>query len=343
MYPDIKGFTWCNARDVPTSRIDYVFISNNFVPRIENILLRKIPGTHSGKRMSDHRFVKFTLKILNNNRGPGYWKLNVSYCENEEYKSNIRNIVRTLDNSLGAIDRWELLKRIVKDFSIYFAKNINYAELKSLEARLNLLYDEKIKGTQIRSKARWIENGEKNSNFFLNLEKHRQTLNVIRELKSHYGETVNKTNSILGDMVNFYTSLYSSKNIPNENIIEYLSNIDVLEINADDRKMLNKFPSYEECKDAVFQMKKDKSPGFDGISSEFYQMFWSDIGPLFYAALEEIYDQEELTSTQKLSIVSLLFKKDERNLLKNYRPISLTNTDYKIIAFVFAKRLQNVL
>lgn len=61
---------------------------------------------------------------------------------------------------------------------------------------------------------------------------------------------------MIGEMVNFYTSLYSSKNIPNENIIEYLSNIDVLEINADDRKMLNKFPSYEECKDAVFQMKK---------------------------------------------------------------------------------------
>lgn len=93
MYLDIKGFIWCNVRDVFISRIDYVFISNNFVLRIENIILRKILGMYLGKRMSDYRFLKFMFKILNNNRGLGYWKLNVLYCENEEYKSNIRNIV----------------------------------------------------------------------------------------------------------------------------------------------------------------------------------------------------------------------------------------------------------
>ena len=29
--------------------------------------------------------------------------------------------------------------------------------------------------------------------------------------------------------------------------------------------------------------------------------------------------------------------------LKNYRPLSLTNTDYKIIGFVFARRLQTII
>lgn len=50
-----------------------------------------------------------------------------------------------------------------------------------------------------------------------------------------------------------------------------------------------------------------------------------------------------MTYTQRQSVIPLVFKKGEKNSLKNYRPISLTNTDYKIIAFVFAKRLQKIL
>lgn len=50
-----------------------------------------------------------------------------------------------------------------------------------------------------------------------------------------------------------------------------------------------------------------------------------------------------MSSSQKSSVISLDYKKDEKNYLNNYRPISLTNTDYKIVAFVCAKRLQKVL
>ena len=32
-----------------------------------------------------------------------------------------------------------------------------------------------------------------------------------------------------------------------------------------------------------------------------------------------------------------------KHFLKNYRPFSLTNTDYKIIAFIFARRLQKII
>ena len=46
--------------------------------------------------------------------------------------------------------------------------------------------------------------------------------------------------------------------------------------------------------------------------------------------------------SQKQANISLIFKKDEKENLKNYRPLSLTNIDYKIIAFVLSRRLQRV-
>ena len=105
---------------------------------------------------------------------------------------------------------------------------------------------------------------------------------------------------------------------------------------------LELFPTYDECTEAVKNSKKGKSPGIDGLPNGFYQTFWEEFGPYFYKALNEIFKREELSYSQKLSVISLIHKKNEKDSLKNFRPISLTNVDYKIIALVFAKRLQNI-
>ena len=41
-------------------------------------------------------------------------------------------------------------------------------------------------------------------------------------------------------------------------------------------------------------------------------------------------------------MITIIFKNGDREQLKNYRPISLTNADYKILAFVLAQRLQKI-
>ena len=47
-----------------------------------------------------------------------------------------------------------------------------------------------------------------------------------------------------------------------------------------------------------------------------------------------------MSFSQRLSVISLLYKKVDKKLLKNYRPLSLSNIDYKVIAFCFARRFQ---
>ena len=42
--------------------------------------------------MSDHRALRFTFTIMNNIRGDGYWKLNSSYLDNDDFKAGIKQI-----------------------------------------------------------------------------------------------------------------------------------------------------------------------------------------------------------------------------------------------------------
>ena len=70
--------------------------------------------------MSEHRALKFTFKMNNNIRGEGYWKFNSMYIDNNDYKSGIRDICLQLTDmsDVEAVDKWELFKSKVKDFSI---------------------------------------------------------------------------------------------------------------------------------------------------------------------------------------------------------------------------------
>ena len=92
------------------------------------------------------------------------------------------------------------------------------------------------------------------------------------------------------------------------------------------------------------EMKLNKSPGNDGLSTEFYVLFWSVIGDIVVEALNESYTKGELSSSQKQAVITLIQKegKDPLNIT-NYRPISLLNVDYKILTKVLSARIKKVL
>ena len=65
------------------------------------------------------------------------------------------------------------------------SKQINMNLKKKLESKLNEMYNEIAKGAQIWSKSKWIEEGEKNTKYFLGLEKKQQTNNTIFDIKKN--------------------------------------------------------------------------------------------------------------------------------------------------------------
>ena len=146
---------------------------------------------------------------------------------------------------------------------------------------------------------------------------------------------VTNQRTILLEQKKFYEQLYSK--------IEQIE----LDINFFDNSLPklneNKQSSYEghitdlECKTASKDMKNQKSPGSDGITTEFYKIFRNDIKEYYKKSINFSFQNGELTELQKQSIITLLPKHGKENLLlENWRPIRLLNVDYKITAKAIA-------
>ena len=107
---------------------------------------------------------------------------------------------------------------------------------RELEERLNTLYDQKCKGGQVRSRSKWINEGEKKTKYFLNLEKRHQSSNDIKELKTQKGN-VSKDYEIIGEMCKFYETLHTNKDMNDNNIYSYLENTTVNIIEGKDKEL----------------------------------------------------------------------------------------------------------
>ena len=127
-------------------------------------------------------------------------------------------------------------------------------------------------------------------------------------------------------------------------IDRYLNDVDFGNVlTEEDKAFLDKMPSLSEVDEIVKLPKENKSPGLDGIPIEFYRKFWGKLRSLYYAMINETWRDRILPYTTRTSVLSTLFKDDNRKILKNYRPLSLTNCDYRIIAMLFSNRLDKVL
>lgn len=63
-----------------------------------------------------------------------------------------------------------------------------------------------------------------------------------------------------------------------------------------------------ECSQALYEMKNNKSPGSDGLSVEFYKIFWKYIKQHYINSINYSFAQGELTTLQKQGIITLLPK-----------------------------------
>ncbi len=120
---------------------------------------------------------------------------------------------------------------------------------------------------------------------------------------------VDTSDGILPLLHDFYQHLYkTSNNKTTTEIGTFLDTLECLPHINNFEKLIGDI-TYKEIEAAIGQLSTGKSPGFDGITAEFYKHFKELISPILECVFKSIFDQRGLSFSQHLVIIILLFKK----------------------------------
>ncbi len=367
--PTVERFTWRGntKKGVVQSRLDYWLVSSHMLYNLQSIDIK--PGIKS-----DHSLLNINFQIKPNaQRGKGFWKFNSSLLRDEEY---IKRIKQTLEEckvkyyGLEQSLRWEMIKCELRSTSISYASwkvkmernhecrllnelrelertiessNENLKQYNSIKLKVEQIVENKSRGTFIRSCANYIEQGEKCTKYFLHKEINNSKKKHIKCLITDEG-TIYEPSLILDKQKEYYSRLYTQNEY---NICDGECDFfktDFPKLNEKEVNICDKIITLVEIGKGLSELPNNKAPGTDGFTTDFYKFFWKDIKNLVFESFISAFAKSTLSVEQRRAILTLL-PKGEKDIryLKNWRPLSLLNTDYKILTKTLALRLQKVL
>ena len=363
--PESRRYSYMRAKPkLMARRLDFALVSMGVCDLVEECFY--LPGL-----LTDHSAYYMCIKTSVNERGTGFWKFNCSHLRIQEFldimNTRLDEIINTIDR-MGPIEGWEYCKYEIRKVAKAFAKErasqteviisqlsecilameeqigeesidvSNEAQklLEKSKTDLDEIMFEKAKGLMFRSKCNWYEFEGKSSSYFYKLEKERYNAKTCHSLFDQNQNLITDDQHILELQRVFYEKLYSR----DENVNFELTNTSEVRVTEDMREEQNKEFTYEEIAKAVLQLENEKCPGNDGLPVDFYKIFWKKLANPFMKMLKEAYERQSMPRSSMLGVINLILKanKDTR-VLKNLRPITLLNIDYKVIEKALANRL----
>ena len=245
IHPSTRTYTYESKSLRLKSRIDFFLVSKQFI----NYVIKTETRTSIAP---DHKAIFLSLKIENSfKRGPGTWKFNNSLLQDENYLQLIKDSYASIENKYKDVENkqllWELIKMEIRAETISYSKtkrvnmetreiaiqlkleeldrkicndtNLNdeiLTEFEALQSELNEIYSTKGKEAIFRSKVKWVEEGEKPTKYFFNLEKRNYEKKIITQLKISDGEIISDIKQINKEIEEYYKSFLTSKVPPED-------------------------------------------------------------------------------------------------------------------------------
>jgi exonuclease III len=382
IHPIKKSYTWRKFKTSKQSRLDYFLISNALIPEVKDVrVVSGYRSDHSPVLLSlkreqfkkDRPFWKFNNSLLKDKEyleeikaiitkikrqyaTPVYNFEKIDEINNKELQFIIEDQLffemllleirgKTISYSTYKKKKEKEEEVILHNKLIELEKDINEESVKEIEkvkCQLQEYRSKKLDGMIIRSRARWLIDGEKCSNYFCSMERRNFTDKSMCFLQKDDGNILSEQTDILKEVKNFYQDLYNIRQVKEIDLHQKLT--DAPNLTDNERNSIEGMIQMEELVHALKNMKNNKSPGSDGFTVEFYKFFIRDIGDFLLRSINCSFDKGQMSVTQRQGIITCIPKEGkERQLLKNWRPISLLNVAYKIASACISNRLKKVL
>ena len=367
-------------RENPHKRI-YTKISTLGSRRIDRIYTSELNAKccHIPVAFSDHKLspgVTFSCNPCGHEKwGAGVWKLNAVLLQDEESNkqfAGLYNCYRELKSHFTNVTEWwDWVKERIKHFYLIKGKlkskqNKDDIVLKELEIQrmIEHLPDDQLQHCEqyktlkkeiidyentkiqkhklhlkIESIAQEMETPSKE---FFEDEYKKKRKSQITVLKDGEKLQTNKSD-IIQTIHNFYTDLWQKPdNIHEFTQDSYLDQIEYPDIN--NSEYCSPLMSMEDVETAFKdQYKLGSSPGGDGLTYEFYKTHWEVLKKDLHEVFINSYINNELPPSMYEATVKLTPKRNDLADLQNWRPISLLNIDYKILARVIYNKINTFL
>ena len=304
LHPRACEMMWFNSDFSLGSRLDKFLLSPGLLKFEKSCLI-------SPCSFSDRDYVNLVFDFHDiSRRGPGLWKFNNSLLDDNVFCKFISSRIADLIDCQSCFSSiklwWDLLKESVKHECVMYSrdkrkqdscelvritnrliqlkralvqgKNVSVSTINSLEADLLALNERALEGVKVRSRARWLEEGERPSHFFFTFERERIEKNFVHSIYDSNGSEVVSREEIESAHVQFYTSLFSSEPIDDNAQSTLLSEVHA-SLSQLDRDSCEGNISLDELSKSLRTMNTGKAPGPDGLSVEFFIKFWCLLGP----------------------------------------------------------------
>nr|GEY04183.1 RNA-directed DNA polymerase, eukaryota [Tanacetum cinerariifolium] len=189
-----------------------------------------------------------------------------------------------------------------------------------------------------KAKVKWSVEGDENSRFFHGILNKKSCQSNVRGVMAD-GIWIDKPELVKGEFFKHFSHRFDKPSAHRARIDVNFENT----LSSDQIECLECDVTKGELKRAVWDCGVDKSPGPNGYTFGFYRHFWTTIEDDVFGAVNHFFTYGDFPIGCSSSFIALIPKIPNANMVKDFRPISLIGSIYKIIAKILANRLVSVL